>query len=142
MFISSREYRNPHPRNSRQNPFNFYSNPRSRASLNTNQLTSMAEQGASGLSKTLGNIQQILNLIQSAAPVIEEYGPMIKNLPTLYRMLKAVQNTGSEEEEGQSKKLEQTTTHHEKRKESVEEEIVEQEEESLPVRGSKPLLYI
>lgn len=45
--------------------------------------------GAGGISNTLANIQQVLNVVQSTAPIVQEYGPMIKNLPAMYRMMKA-----------------------------------------------------
>ncbi|MBR3120830.1 MAG: hypothetical protein IKF29_16550, partial [Oceanobacillus sp.] len=42
----------------------------------------------SGLSKTLDGVQQVLNMVQTGAPIVKEYGPMIKNLPAMYRMIK------------------------------------------------------
>ncbi|HLR08085.1 MAG TPA: VrrA/YqfQ family protein [Bacillota bacterium] len=45
--------------------------------------------GEGGIMTTLNNVQQVLRMIQSAAPLVEKYGPVIKNLPALYKMIKA-----------------------------------------------------
>lgn len=51
-------------------------------------ISNLATKGVGGLSKTLTNVQQVLKVIESTAPLIEQYGPMVKNLPAMYRMLK------------------------------------------------------
>lgn len=61
-----------------------------------NNLSTMAEKGVAGFSKTLNNIQEVVNLVQTAAPIIEEYGPMIKNIPTLYKMIKIMKEPEEE----------------------------------------------
>ncbi|MBM7569891.1 VrrA/YqfQ family protein [Aquibacillus albus] len=50
-----------------------------------------------GIADKLGNVQQALKLAQSATPIIRQYGPMVKNLPTMIRMLKAFNETEDEE---------------------------------------------
>ncbi|WP_240507984.1 YqfQ family protein [Virgibacillus indicus] len=49
----------------------------------------LASRGAGGLSKTLTNVQQVLKMVESTAPIVQQYGPMVKNLPAMYRMMKA-----------------------------------------------------
>lgn len=61
-------------------------------------IASFATRGASGLSNTLNNVQQVLKVVQSAAPIVQQYGPVIKNLPTMYRMYKAMKNIDNEDE--------------------------------------------
>lgn len=51
-------------------------------------ISNLATKGVGGLSKTLTNVQQVLKVIESTAPLVEQYGPMVKNLPAMYRMLK------------------------------------------------------
>lgn len=55
--------------------------------------------GVSTLSKTLGGVQQVLGVVQSTAPLVQEYGPMIKNLPSMYRMMKAFKTFSKEDSE-------------------------------------------
>lgn len=49
-------------------------------------------KGLNSFQKGLGNLQQVLRLIETTTPFIQEYGPMIKNLPAMYRMMKALKN--------------------------------------------------
>lgn len=71
--------------------------------LRPDKISSFATKGADGLSKTLGNVQQVLKVIQTTAPIVQQYGPMIKNLPALYRMMKAVNEIDDEEVVTQTK---------------------------------------
>lgn len=70
---------------------------------NTGSLTSMANKGINGLSKTLGNVQQIIRVVHSAAPVIQQYGPMVKNLPAMYRMMKAMKDINDDDQDIEAK---------------------------------------
>src|SRR5699024_3842266 len=78
--------------NTRRNPLFSISRPRQ----NTNQMNqsswnpiNQTTTSTSGFSKTLDNIQQVLKTIESGVPIVQEYGPMIKNLPAMYNMIKA-----------------------------------------------------
>ncbi|QKY69159.1 VrrA/YqfQ family protein [Lentibacillus sp. CBA3610] len=51
----------------------------------------------SGLSQKLGNAQQVLNVVQQTAPLVQQYGPMVKNLPMLFKLVKALNEDDSEE---------------------------------------------
>ncbi|MFC2948354.1 VrrA/YqfQ family protein [Virgibacillus sediminis] len=69
-------------------------------------------KGVEGLSRTLGNVEQVLKVVQSAAPIVQEYGPMVKNLPAMYRMMKAfkeVEETPEKPAEDSTKPLNQHT---------------------------------
>lgn len=74
-------------------------NPLPFSSQSQNSLTSIASKGVGGLSKTLENVQQVLRVIESATPIVQQYGPMIKNLPAMYRMMKAFKDINLEEED-------------------------------------------
>lgn len=78
-------------------------------------LANMANSGISsgggavgGISNTLGNIQQILKVVETSAPMVQQYGPMIKNLPAMFRMMKAFKDIGNldDDEEEESSQLE------------------------------------
>jgi len=42
-----------------------------------------------GITRHLERFQQVLSVVERTTPYIEEYGPFIKNLPQMYRMIKA-----------------------------------------------------
>ena len=54
-------------------------------------------KGLYGISGFLENIQQLLRIVETTTPIIREYGPMIKNLPAMYRMMKAIKEIDEEE---------------------------------------------
>lgn len=132
----------------------------------TSSFTSLATKGIGGLSKTLTNVQQVLQAIQYATPMIQQYGPMIKNLPMMYQMLKAFKEMENEEStNGEKEKAIKESTDNEKENTISEEEVsdkkikdeitnfsgndesIEQakaEEEKLKLRDgtSKPKLFI
>src|SRR5690625_4446351 len=49
----------------------------------------LATKGLGDISKTLSNVDQVIKVVKSATPIVQEYGPMVKNLPAMYRMVKA-----------------------------------------------------
>ncbi|MGY0691720.1 VrrA/YqfQ family protein [Virgibacillus sp. FSP13] len=62
----------------------------------TAQQGSLPTRTAGGLSGTLNNVQQVLKIAQSAAPMVQQYGPMVKNIPTMFKMLKAFKDIDNE----------------------------------------------
>ncbi|GGM23324.1 hypothetical protein GCM10011351_06410 [Paraliobacillus quinghaiensis] len=86
-----------------------------------------------GLSGTLDNIQQILKMSQSVTPLIQQYAPMVKNLPAMLTLLKAFQ---------ESDEIDGTTTEDDSKiNESVEELEDEVKQEKVVVNESKDDLY-
>jgi len=53
-------------------------------------LTDIASKGIGGMSKTLNNVQQVLRVVETTAPLIRQYGPLVKNLPAMLKMMKAL----------------------------------------------------
>ncbi|MFC4557328.1 VrrA/YqfQ family protein [Virgibacillus kekensis] len=45
------------------------------------------------LSQKLDNLQRILKTVNSAVPIIQQYGPIVKNLPTMLQVMKALNET-------------------------------------------------
>lgn len=46
-------------------------------------------RGVNGLSRTLGSAEQVIKVVQSTTPYIEEYAPVVKNLPAMFRLVRA-----------------------------------------------------
>jgi YqfQ-like protein len=62
----------------------------------------MATKGVDGLSKTLNGVQQFLRVVDTAAPIVKQYGPLVRNLPAMYRMMKAFKDIDGTDEESQT----------------------------------------
>ncbi|WP_407272789.1 VrrA/YqfQ family protein [Radiobacillus sp. PE A8.2] len=54
--------------------------------------------GGIGITGWLGNAQKMLQMAQSAAPIVQQYGPMVKNLPNMIQMLKAFNEVNAEDD--------------------------------------------
>lgn len=106
----------PQPQN-RLDPFAFghyqqqHQNPPKNLPVNTHQFlpknilqSPKISNGIGGLAKTLDNVQQVLKMVETTTPFIQEYGPMIKNLPSMYRMMKAFKNIDNLVEEPENEK--------------------------------------
>ena len=68
----------------------------------------MATKGVDGLSKTLNGVQQMLRVVDTAAPIVKQYGPLVRNLPAMYRMMKAfkdLESTGESKDSGELESL-------------------------------------
>lgn len=55
-------------------------------------------KGAGGLSGTLNNVQNVLKMVETTTPIVQKYGPMVRNLPAMYRMMKALKEVEDEDE--------------------------------------------
>lgn len=73
---------------------------------NVGQMATRGFGGFQGLSNTLNNVQQILRVVDTAAPIVKQYGPLVKNLPSMYRMMKAFKDMDSTDKTSESNKLE------------------------------------
>ncbi|QSS98391.1 hypothetical protein IMZ31_09690 [Pontibacillus sp. ALD_SL1] len=76
--------------------------------------------GATGM---LNNVQQVLKMAQSAMPMVQEYGPMMRNIPTMFRLMKIMNepDEGTEGEESTSE--EESSQNTEKRSTRVREAV-------------------
>ncbi|HLR51336.1 MAG TPA: VrrA/YqfQ family protein [Candidatus Avamphibacillus sp.] len=73
-------------------------------------LSNLANKGIGGLSKTLTNVQQVLKVVESTAPLIEQYGPMVKNLPAIFKMIKSLKEFEDMDEEAEGSDLFESST--------------------------------
>ncbi|WP_010530768.1 VrrA/YqfQ family protein [Lentibacillus jeotgali] len=62
----------------------------------------LSPERISGFSQKLSNVQQVLNVVQQAAPLVQQYGPMVRNLPMLFKLMKAMNENDSEAEQNQN----------------------------------------
>lgn len=92
-------------------------------------LKGLAAKGFNGLAKTLDHVQSFANMMETAGPMIEKYKPVVKNLPMMLQMLKAMQDTNISDDQETSK----TTT---KKSNSSQEQTSNQQ------GISRPKLYI
>ena len=94
-----------------------------------------------GIMGHLDKIQQFVNVVERTAPYIEEYGPFVKNLPQMYRMIKAFKSLGEDEEEPSTDKV--TPKEDSDNKSEQEVHVQEQTEQNISSEGmSKPKLFI
>jgi hypothetical protein len=57
-----------------------------------------------GLTSFLNNTQQILKTAQTVGPMFQQYGPLIKNLPAMWKLYKGLKDGSSEKEETKDSK--------------------------------------
>lgn len=56
----------------------------------------------SGLSGILNNTQQVLKTAQTVGPMIQQYGPIVRNLPAMWKIYRGFKNTPSDSEDEKS----------------------------------------
>lgn len=104
----------------------------------TQNVGQMASRGVEGLSKTLNGVQQVLRVVDTATPLVKQYGPLVRNLPAMYRMMKAFNSMESTDAAEESNELESLE------RESISTNTIDEES---PVRRSRegqstPKLFI
>lgn len=63
------------------------------------QLLGQSNAGAISLEGVLDKVQRTLNLAEQITPMIQQYGPLIRNAPALIQLLKETAAEGNQEEE-------------------------------------------
>jgi len=107
--------------------------------------TEIAEVASGGsIAKNLDRIQQILNVVERTVPYLEEYGPMVKNLPKMYQMMKAFKELEKDEQEDEKTEAEATASNQET---ATEQDTKEEKEIKTAATEStsglsKPKLFI
>ncbi|KOO44116.1 hypothetical protein AMD01_14230 [Priestia koreensis] len=59
---------------------------------------------ASSLSSMLGNVQGVMKTAESFLPMVQQYGPMVKNLPAMYKIYQALKTDDGETSTSEEKK--------------------------------------
>lgn len=63
--------------------------------MNSGTLQNLANP--SNLSAIMGNVQKSLKMAESVVPMVQQYGPLMKNIPSMIKMYNAIKNAGNEE---------------------------------------------
>lgn len=103
------------------------------------------------ISGFLTNTQQMIKTAQSIGPIVQQYGPIIKNLPVMWKLYKGLKDTNVETETVEEKDLSEKTE--EALQSSSEDEIAVQEDhqqnseislknKKRQIGNSTPKLYI
>jgi hypothetical protein len=106
-----------------------------------------------GLSGFLNNTQQVLQTAQSLGPMIQQYGPLVKNLPAMWRLYKGLKDAPSEEsavesssnDSGSEETIQSITTGKKKKTARKSNKQVEVDDIKKPNKhrgSSEPKLYI
>src|SRR5699024_5976059 len=82
----------------------------------------LATRGMGGLSITSNHVQKPLKMAETITPIVKLYGPMVKNVPSMFIMLKALKDFESTESESESN-LPEINSSDDVQKKDVEEEI-------------------
>ncbi|MCP3030759.1 YqfQ family protein [Halobacillus sp. A1] len=107
----------------------------------------------------LNQIQGALKAMQTAGPMIKQYGPMVKNIPAMINMMKLMnesddeeaedeeseESSGSKKEEPKRKHTKKVNSNHKQRKRNSPEKVEkkrEKQRESSNQGVSQPKLYI
>lgn len=105
--------------------------PQSGASTGAGEAVS---KGVGGLSGVLDNMQQVINVVQNATPIVKEYGPMVKNLPAMFRMMKAFNSLDDEDDEDKEEnKKDESELSESERTESEQTESESEEANELSI---------
>ncbi|MCZ0755579.1 VrrA/YqfQ family protein [Anoxybacillus sp. J5B_2022] len=56
-----------------------------------------------GISGMLTNVQKMLGIAQNVMPMVQQYGPLVKNLPAMMKIWKELKTTDNSEEKSEEK---------------------------------------
>ncbi|WHZ01764.1 VrrA/YqfQ family protein [Neobacillus sp. YX16] len=98
----------------------------------------------------INNTQQVLNSVQSITPMIQQYGPLVKNIPMMWQLYKGFKDLPTEEQSEENTPdthimaEESASSPAEPKKRPKKERVVQSErvEEKQPNGPSIPKLYI
>lgn len=100
----------------------------------------------SNLSSMLGNVQKTLKMAESVVPMVQQYGPLMKNIPAMIKMYSAIKSSGTEEEEEEAKEENDTISLSDVTSDDEDTENEKEKEKEKPkAKGngqSVPKLYI
>ncbi|MDL4839710.1 VrrA/YqfQ family protein [Aquibacillus rhizosphaerae] len=105
--------------------------PGAGASQGLVQGTAKGATSGGGITQTLANVQQVMKMAQSASPIIQQYGPMVKNLPSMLAMLKAFNEADDDEESDTDNELEDIDDDHETDNETNDKTKIDIKQENI-----------
>lgn len=142
-------------RKSQQTPQNLFAPPSGMRSETRNSGGGFLDtlKNPEGLNTMLTNTQKVLQAAEQFTPMIQQYGPIVKNIPSIWKMMRAINSSDNENKKSKketSAKKQQESTETLKSLESSESiESTESSNENLPKQPvqkknskSVPKLYI
>lgn len=89
---------------SKQNPQNLFTPP-SGMKKETRSSGGILDtlKNPEGLNTMLNNTQRVLQAAEQFTPMIQQYGPIVKNLPSIWKMMRAINSNDTKKEKTESK---------------------------------------
>lgn len=95
-----------------------------------------------GLSHILTNTQKVLQAAEQFTPMIQQYGPIVKNLPSIWKIMRAF-NSSEDDKEKTKTPVKEKTTSKRKQQASVNSSVTKTKSAtSKKKNGSVPKLYV
>jgi hypothetical protein len=95
------------------------------------------------LSSMMTNVQKVLKVAESVAPMVQQYGPMVRNIPAMFKIYQALKSDDTSKDtkvstEATGKKADKETSNQIDALDALESEFIEKTKKG----ASKPKLYI
>lgn len=84
-----------------------------------------------GIPGMLNNVQKAIGVAQQVGPMIQQYGPFIKNMPAMFKIMKEINNTSSTDDSEEKPAQEEENQEEESEIELEEDDFDEEFEEIL-----------
>ncbi|MBE4908002.1 hypothetical protein IMZ08_08050 [Bacillus luteolus] len=97
------------------------------------------------LSGMLGNVQKALKMAETVGPMVQQYGPLVRNIPAMYKIYKELNNNDSETvnaEEGKDVEASIRKKEVKEREVPKEKEATTTKRKSTEQKASLPKLYV
>lgn len=131
-----------------QSPYPMTGQPPDRQNGEKTGLLSRVLGGDSSITGIIGNMQRAVQTAQQVTPLITQYGPIVKNLPSLYKIFKEVNSDDPiESKKNQKKEINQERTPTQSKKRKNNQIINEDVPFDLPAQNTtnsmpKPKLFM
>ncbi|MDQ0244474.1 hypothetical protein J2S09_002040 [Bacillus fengqiuensis] len=97
----------------------------------------------SSISSMMTNVQKILKVAESVGPMVQQYGPVVKNIPAMFKIYKALKSDDTSDEETETvKTVSEEANDVDQFDEDAFNELEAEFIENPPKGASKPKLYI
>jgi hypothetical protein len=119
-----------------------------------------AKGGGTGILGTIQNVEKVIKMAQTVKPMIDQYGPMIKNLPSMLDLIKEYQRYSTNQDQASAEtntdsdedsfglELEEEKTSHTKTKTPIQEKKIKKQtldtkpKKEIEYKKSIPRLYV
>ena len=109
--------------------------------LNPSTLQSLANPA--NLSGMMGNVQKALKMAESVGPMVQQYGPLVKNIPSMWKIYKELNSDDdNDNDENKAEKSTGPTKTKERELPKEKEKSVEKTKPNSKPKDSVPKLYV